>query len=363
MKINLRFSKILGVAGLAGMFLLGGCHHVPLTEDTTAGPGIGEREDPVVGQRFKPLNQLYTSIERVTFSDAGKDFDPFITPDGKKILFASTRHSPMSDIFFAEVGSKVVEVVTHTPNANEKQPQLSPDGKNICYVSDKEGQWNIYEISAIERGSREMEIVSNGRINEQPCYSPDGSKIAYVTWLPRQGEWHIAIMDRMTQQEKIYGPGLFPRWAPDGKSLVFQRARVRVPQWFSVWVLDLEREVVSEVVSSADWAAITPSFSPDGKQIIFAAVSKSVHSSGPMVADDIYTIWKNGTHLVRLTDDDAPDWSPIWTRDNNIFFISQRNGFQNIWRIHRKDLDPYHPDTIESGTMAGGSGSATLEEL
>ena len=332
--------------------LITGCENNFFRQDsgtnTNADYGSGEIPDPTDLRELKPASDTYNALVRHTFSEVGQDFDPFVAKDGRSVLYASTSHSPKSDIYLKKVDSRVIEQVTHTPNANEKQPQISPDGQTIIYASDREGQWNIYETSFTQRGALVLEVVRNGRVNEQPCYSHDGKKVAYTTWMPTKGQWYIAVTDRATQQETIYGPGLFPRFSPDGKKLLFQRPRTRAPQWFSIWILDLESENNSEIISSSTWAAVTPSWSPDSKKIIFAAINKSIQSKGAYVGDDIYTIWADGTHLVRLTNDDAPDWNPIWANNGRIFFVSKRNGQQNIWSLSPKNLDAFHPDTIES---------------
>lgn len=342
-----KFSQFHLAGALAILGLVSGCE-MPKTKPTDSGPGIGYPNSPDSILRGKPANILYAELEQHTFSDAGQDFDPFLDNNGKNLVYASTQMSPRSDIFLKQVNSRVVEQITHTPNSNEKQPQISPDGKSIIFASEKEGQWNIYEISATDRGSRELEVVRNGRINEQPSYSPDGSRITYATWMPKKAEWWIAITHRQTQQEKLYGPGIFPKFSPDGKKILFQQARVHSPQWYSIWILDLEHESISNIISNDKWAAITPSWSPDGKRVIFASVNKSLHANGPWVGDDIYTIWANGTHLMRLTSDDSPDWNPVWSNNGRVYFISLRNNQQNIWSIKPRDMDAFHPDTVES---------------
>jgi len=338
----------LGIFGLLiAPFLFIGCQNTDPSPLSDHGEGL----HPDINEldALKPMNEPYVAMVQHSFSEIGQDFDPFITKDGMSILYASTAQSEKSDIFLKKADGKVIEQVTHTPNASEKQPQLSPDGKSILFASDREGKWNIYETSFMNRGSRVLEVVQNGRVNEQPCYSPDGKLIAYSTWMPRKGQWYIAIMDRRTQQERIYGPGIFPKFSPDGMKILFQRPRARSPQWFSIWILDLASENVSEIVSSNEWAAVTPNWSPDSKRIIFASINKSIQSKGPYAGDDIYTIWEDGTHMVRLTNDEAPDWNPIWSSNGRVYFLSTRNGHQNIWSIKPRDMDPYHPDTIEVG--------------
>jgi Tol biopolymer transport system component len=314
------------------------------------GPGITPAPSSL--NSLIPAGQTYSGLVRHTFSEVGMDFDPYLSINGKKILFSSTRHSPKSDIFLKGIDSKVIEQITHTPNANEQQAQLSPDGKTIVFVSDREGQYNIYETSFTQRGSRILEVVRNGRVNLHPCYSPDGKTIAYSTWDPRKGQYHIATIDRASQREIIYGPGLFPKFSPDGSKILFQRPRARSPQWYSIWILDLKTENISEIFSSNDFAAVTPNWSPDSNKVIFAAINKSIQSRGAYSGDDIYTIRTDGTHLIRLTNDNAEDWNPVWANNGRIFFISTRSGHKNIWSLRPKDMDMFHPDTVENNPIA-----------
>ena len=350
-RADLPRNRSLGIFGLIiAPFLIIGCQNTNSSPMTDQGEGM--IPDITELGSLKPMNEPYVALVRHSFSEIGRDFDPYITKDSMNIVYASTSHSEKADIYFKKANGKVIEQVTHTPNASEKQPQLSPDGNSIIFASDREGKWNIYETSFRNRGSRILEVVNNGRVNEQPCYSPDGRDIAYSTWIPRKGQWYIATMNRRTQQERLYGPGIFPKYSPDGKKILFQRPRTRSPQWFSIWVLNLETENVSEIVSNNNWAAVTPNWSPDSKKIIFAAINKSIHNNGPHAGDDIYTIWEDGTHMVRLTNDDAPDWNPIWSESGRIYFVSRRNGHQNIWSLKPRDMDPFHPDTVESGPSA-----------
>lgn len=341
--------KTYGLPLFLGSLILAltGCQLYMLknTPETHHGPGIDTI--PNVNFGHIEMNRNYDEETRITFSEIGEDFDPYVF-EGNKVLFSSTRISSKSDIFMKTAAGKVIEQITHTPNANEKQAQISPDGKRVVYASDKSGRYDIYESSFAVRGSREMEIIRNGRVNEQPCYSPDGRSLAYSTWLPRKGVWYIAIIDLMTQQERLYGPGLFPKFSPDGTKLLFQKPRTRVPQWYSVWILNLKTQRVSEIVSNNNWACVTPNWSPNGKKIIFAAINKNPGNSGPFTGDDIYTIWEDGTHLMRLTTDNAPDWNPIWSKDGTIYFISKRNGYQNLWSIKPKNNDRFHPDSVET---------------
>jgi Tol biopolymer transport system component len=66
------------------------------------------------------------------------------------------------------------------------------------------------------------------------------------------------------------------------------------------------------------------SWSPDGKQIVFASVTEG--------KNQIYVINKNGTGLKRLTETDAEEMEPTFSPDGKkILFISKRDGLRQIF--------------------------------
>ena len=101
--------------------------------------------------------------------------------------------------------------------------------------------------------------------------------------------------------------------------------------------MNLDGTEQTEIITSADWAAINPCWSPDGQFIAFATVNKSPQSKIEdriWQGDDIYVIGVNGRGLIQVTADNQPDWQPRWSaRDGRIYFVSERNGFRNIWSV------------------------------
>jgi TolB protein len=127
-------------------------------------------------------------------------------------------------------------------------------------------------------------------------------------------------------------------FAPDGDRLAFIRDVEDVPQIFIVSFGDLENPTQITQLEAADTAS--PSWSPDGGQIVFS----SSHNSD---SEDLWIINADGSDLTRLTQDEfydrKPHWSPV---ANEILFMSERaTPFQS--QIFRVTL----PDA-ESGTAA-----------
>ena len=131
--------------------------------------------------------------------------------------------------------------------------------------------------------------------------------------------------------------GKFPQVSPDGARILFQRARNRAGFWYSIWTMNTDGTDQTEIIASADWAAINPCWAPDGRYIAFATVYKSPEAKleeRVWRGDDIFVVGVDGRALLQVTADPQPAWSPCWSsRDDRIYFVSERNGFRNIWSI------------------------------
>ncbi|MCE2414311.1 PD40 domain-containing protein [Candidatus Poribacteria bacterium] len=125
--------------------------------------------------------------KRITFNETD-DGSPAFFPDGKRIIFVSSRNE-VNQLYTIDIDGK-----------NEKHfnpsrwgcynPTVSPDGKTIAYVSAREGDWEVYLIDA--DGKNERRITSDIGRSIQPAFSPDGRYLAYVS--DRSDTFHIYLM-------------------------------------------------------------------------------------------------------------------------------------------------------------------------
>jgi Tol biopolymer transport system component len=342
------FCLLLSAAALAA-----GCQARPAA---SGGGSAAGASDPYYSRYTGPLqvgrSYEYSTVEQNTFTEVGGDYDPAVSPDGRFLVYASTCHAAVPDIYVKSVRGATVSRLTNTPEAAEIQPCFSPDGKRVAYATNDRGNWDIH-VQNVEGGGKPVLATPNMKSDEiSPCFHPGGEWIAFSTMSPRTGTWEIAVRNLLTGQLRYLGEGLYPRFSPDGRKIAFQRARSREPRWYSIWTLELDADFNSrsatEVVSSAKWAAINPAWSPDGKYLAFATVHESPLAQGTrriLMGDDIWVVNLEGQDLTRLTDGEAPESHPVWSRDaelrDRVYFCSMMKGPKNIWSLSPRMPEPY----------------------
>lgn len=315
-------------------------HTKDLKPNTMAAPSDGILKTQETRYVEEPgSHHPYTSLSRVTFSESGKDFDPNVSLDGEYLYFSSTMHSHKPDIYRKKIFSKVVERITFDDSV-DINPAISPNGKVLAFASNRNGKFQIW-IKAVDTNSRTPQQLSRGDYEDRnPSWSPDNKKLVFNRKNEIAGCWEIWEYNMITNEEialRIFG--LYPKYSPDGKKIICQTHRNRDMPWFSIWTYTFEDEKIEEILENAQWGAVTPSFSIDGKFIAFGAIAKSYGAKEDQKynqGDDIWLIGSDGNNLIRLTNHEAPDWHPVWGTESRIFFISQRNGHQNIWMIKPK---------------------------
>ncbi|MEO0475509.1 MAG: DPP IV N-terminal domain-containing protein [Planctomycetota bacterium] len=282
-------------------------------------------------------------IRRISLTEEGADFDVTIDSAGEQLLYSSTRHRKTSDIYRQRIEGSAITQLTDDAS-NDVMPALSPDGKTIAFASDRSGNWDLYLMDV--DGGPAVQLTNDRTHDIHPSFSPDGKHLVYSSLSDRTGQWQLVVIDVANPTTKRYiGHGLFPEWSPKGNTILYQRARERGTRWFSVWTIELDERgeagSPTEIVWSSGYACITPSWSPDGKAVVFCTVTNpDADTQGDRPAQsDVWIAKADGSGRTKMTRGTFANLQPVWSGDNAIYFVSNRatNGVENIWALDPND--------------------------
>jgi Tol biopolymer transport system component len=255
--------------------------------------------------------------------------------------------------------------VTHEQGA-ELSPSLAPTGDTFVFTRGTGSAADIY----LQRvgGRNAINLTKRcASADTQPAFSADGSAIAYRSECDGGG---IFIMGATGESARKLTDSCFnPAWSPDGKWIVCATETVTYTptsrgQTSELWVVDAATGA-RKLLLERD--GVQPSWSPNGHRIAYWGMSEE------SAQRDLWTIDPNAenpeTTVVRLTDDSAVDWNPVWAADGrHLYFGSDRSGPMNLWRIpideeSGKRRGEPEPVTTPAGFSAHFSSSRNGERM
>lgn len=241
----------------------------------------------------------------------GDDTNPTWSADGKKVLFQSNRDGNW-DIFQYDLASDSTIQLTYD-QSNEQHPKWLDKQHAIAYTADYTGVEKIYRINL---SSGERHFLFNREIYSTAPSLPSSEYLVYcLGFNPTLKTWGIYRYEFKYQSLKHILPVSeivsIPVVNNDGEFIMFvtENPDNKVEQLTIInWYGEIE-QVFSE------YNFTDPSWHPDGLKIIF--VSDKDEKAG-----EIYTMWKDGTHLERLTNDTLIVKNPVVSPDGKYLAVS-----------------------------------------
>ena len=204
----------------------------------------------------------------------------------------------------------------------------SPDGKSIAYVSSQSGNSELWVVPS--SGGSSERITSTTATKKQPRWSNDGEWIAYVALQPGgSGDIQMVSADGQTRINltETIGDDRDPSWSPDSRQLAFTE---RTAGRARIMVADIESR---EVRPLAEIAGSSLQWSPDGKSIAFVS-DPLLPNDDRRDNEDIFIVPAGGG-APRLLTPGTPRFrevTPSWSPDSRqIAFASDSSGYSNIY--------------------------------
>lgn len=327
--------------GTAALLCLAACMHRPeQAGPPTEGPVADLRDIPIGPNAAEP--PWRDLVRHTALAAPDRATHPGVSRDGRLLAYATTEFGPRLQIALRESLGVAAAQLTHA-NADHLFPRLSPDGKLVAYCSNRDGNWDIF-VARLNAPATVTQVTFDEDEDIAPSWSPDGKRVVYCS-RGKAGVWRLVIADVGSRLKTYLGPGLYPDWSPDAKDpwICFQSQPRSAGGRSGVWIVRPDGTGVTEVVGdkAGVWSALNPRFSPDGRWIAYATARKSSESrafGAADEADDVWLVRPDGTLDTRLTDDLSAEWWPAWGGDR-LFFVSTRDGAQNIYSLQPRPLE------------------------
>ena len=254
------------------------------------------------------------------------------TPDGKTLIY-----SMGGSLWRQAIGSDEAVELTHATGSYDYQPDVAPDGQSVVFTRYDKDALQLWRLDLAT--GREQALTSGGDVNVEPRLSPDGKRIAWVS-TKGAGHFNLFVADISpaalsnvrslvpARQSKIsryyystWDHALNPSWTPDGKRILYVSNDEVAWGTGDIWSVAADNpndrhKVLSEETS---WSA-RPETSPDGKQILFA----SYHGRQWR---QLWLTTPDGTAALPLTFGEFDRSNARWSPDGDrIAYISNENG-------------------------------------
>jgi len=364
-----RSGRYLTPTQTAGWILVGGAlllaivrlqAQAPQKETPTglagAGPVVqGTPDDPLRDTREVHLR----NVKQLTCG--GTNAEAYFSPDGKRLVFQSTREPyPCDQIFEMNADGSAVRMVS-TGKGKTTCAYFFPSGSHLLYSSthltspdcpprpdySKGYVWGVYSafqiFEATDAGKIVKQLSTDPGYNAEATLSADGKRIVFTS--SRDGDLDIYTMKadgkgvkRLTH-ELGYDGG--PFFSPEGRWIVYRAHHPTAPNEVAHYKELLAQELVEPMqmdlyvmrddgsenrqITLLGGASFAPFFFPDGKRVIFASNYEHPGSS----QFELYAINRDGSRLERITFTGGFNSFPMFSPEGRkLVFASSRNAKQ-----------------------------------
>ena len=185
------------------------------------------------------------------------------------------------------------------------------------------------DLWSVERGGGDSKRLTTSPAEDSfPVFSPDGSQIAFSRQIG--GNWDLYVMPAAggeARQITFHPRNDYPNgWTPDGAGILFMSNRAGEPRLYTIQVggvLPSELPLLPRAISG--------SFSPDGKRIVYSPTS-AIGDWRFYRGGSTGQVWLanpvNG-EVEKLARGNYNDDFPVWV-GSKIYFLSDRTGIYNL---------------------------------
>lgn len=299
--------------------------------------------EPQVQYSVSIAGENLSALTEVTKSDE-TCFSPFGGDQGRNLFFAVEDKSGIySNIFHRPDNPISTAMSQKTGGKNHNMaPTYCAATNQLAFAGRQQGSdmRDIFLIN-LSQGSALTQLTNTRSAEENyPCLSRDGQSLVYQKRENGRKEYETAIWVKKlrTGEDIMLASGCMPSFSPDGKKIVFIRYTDDASST-CVWTMNVDASNQMKLTESSLGTAWHPRFSPDGRKIIFDCYKSQQDNV------DLYVIDATGSAPEQLTINESYDGQPYWADDGNIYFTSDRGGNKKHYQIWRFKYGSTGPKT------------------
>ena len=189
------------------------------------------------------------------------------SPDGGQIAF-ECQNEDNADVCIAPVGGGAVRRLTRHP-ARDAFPSWSRDGKWIYYTSNRSGSFQIWKAPADKTDEAAVQVTRGGGYS--PVESMDGKTVFFARDRHSAGIWKVSIQggpENQVGEFHILGKSQNYAVRPDG---IYYASSPDPEKWFELWFFRFASEKPEPICRIEKRLGEGLSVSPDGRSLWFAA--------------------------------------------------------------------------------------------
>lgn len=319
MTVSLRcvWLKWIASAGAALAWLPGA--QAQLTIDIV---GVGAQQIPVAVAGFAGPDTSALAVSQVIEADLARS-GLLKTINGASL----PRTGELSSIPFADLKTRGADAAVFGAVQPAANGQFNVSFRLVDVPKATQLTGFVFTVNARDlraTAHRIADLVYEQLTGEKGVFS---TRLAYVAKSPGRFQLIVADSDGQNAIAVVNSsePIISPAWSPDGARLAYVSFEGRKPSVYVQNVVTGERALL--VRASGNQSA--PAWSPDGSRIVFA----SSHAGGTQLFIAGAVPGALGAGLRRLTQSGAIDTAPNWATDGRIYFMSDRGGSPQIYRM------------------------------
>src|SRR5438552_17735489 len=132
-------------------------------------------------------------------------------------------------LYAAAAADRAISIPVQITHAENFDPFPSPDGKKLVFISMLSSREQLFTMNA--DGSNIVQLTRDDADHEDPAWSPDGTKIAFV--LITKDRHSIAVMGADGRNVEVLTPPeqntIHPNWSADSKREIYSTNHDLVP--------------------------------------------------------------------------------------------------------------------------------------